>query len=217
MFDTDSPDYALSAAQWAGFALDEQQLEILEAFVAWLRHEALPAGGLGRGEGDRLWGRHIGDSLVFAQAWGAPPHEVLDVGSGVGLPGLPLAVLWPETRVTLLDRGGRRTRLLVRAVRILGLENVKIARGDIFDVADPWESLTFRGAVTPPQAVGVASRLLMEGGTAVVGLSRRPQRPDRSDDLVALAAGLGLIAEVLLVPAGILDGPAWLLIVRRGE
>ena len=76
--------------------------------------------------------------MTFGVGWDAPPDEVLDVGTGVGLPGIPLAILFPETMVTLLDRGGRRVRLLHRAVRVLGLPNVVIAQGDAFAVADEW-------------------------------------------------------------------------------
>jgi 16S rRNA (guanine527-N7)-methyltransferase len=211
----DSTAYAHSAAQFAGFELTEGQVEVLEAYATWLEHEAIPAGGLGPREAVRLWGRHIGDSLVFAAGWSEAPIEILDIGSGVGLPGIPLAVLWPGTAVTLLDRGGRRTRLLVRAVRILGLENVTIAKGDAFDVADEWGGLTFRGAVTPPESVGLASRVLTDDGVAVLGLSRRPERPERAGDLISIAAGLGLVAELMEVPAGVLDGPAWLLRISR--
>lgn len=212
---TDSAGFARNAAEFAGFPLSDPQVETLEAYATWLLHEAIPAGGIGPREGDRLWGRHIGDSLVFAAAWPEAPVEILDIGSGVGLPGLPLAVLWPDTAVTLLDRGGRRTRLLVRAVRILGLENVTIAKGDAFDVADEWAGLTFRGAVTPPEAVGLASRLLGDDGVAVLGLSRRQERPDRTDDLISIASGLGLAATDIAVPDGVLDGPAWLLKIAR--
>jgi 16S rRNA (guanine527-N7)-methyltransferase len=212
---TDSPSYARSAAEFGGFSLLDGQIETLEAYATWLEHEAIPAGGLGPREGERLWGRHIGDSLAFAAGWEEAPVEILDIGSGVGLPGIPLAILWPSTAVTLLDRGGRRTRLLVRAVRILGLENVTIAKGDVFDVADEWGGLAFRGAVTAPEAVGLASKLLTDDGVAVLGLSRRAERPDRADDLEAIASGLGLETTLIEVPQGVLDGPAWLLRISR--
>ena len=214
-FPPDSPTHARNAAEFAGFPLSDEQVETLEALATWLLHEAIPAGGLGPREGPRLWGRHVADSLVFAAGWDESPVEILDIGSGVGLPGLPLAILWPDTAVTLLDRGGRRIRLLVRAVRILGLENVTVAKGDAFDVADEWAGLTFRGAVTPPEAVGLASRLLTDDGVAVLGLSRRPDRPDRTDDLISIASGLGLTASEIEVPESVLDGPAWLLRMSR--
>ncbi len=214
----DSPDIARRAAEWAGYPLDDVQLAGLEAYGEWLIDEAIPAGGLGPREGDRLWSRHIGDSLTFAAGWREnPPLELLDVGSGVGLPGLPLAILWPDTVVTLLDRGGRRTRLLHRAVRILALSNVVVEQADVFVVGDEWEAMTFRGAVKAPEAVGLSARILPSGGTAVLGLSRRTEPPDTTRDLEGIAAAMQMSTERVGVPPDILDGPAWLLIMRLGD
>lgn len=213
---TDSPDLARNAASWAGHPLDDDRVTRLSAYADWLIAEAIPAGGLGPREAERVWGRHIADSLVFATGWEEPPEELLDVGTGVGLPGIPLAILWPDTAVTVLDRGGRRIRLLMRAVRVLGLENVHVAQGDVFDVADEWHGLTFRGSVRAPEAVGLAARLLGIPGTGVLGLSRRSEPPDRARDLIGVAGALGMEAEVVGVDPDILDGAAWLLIMRLG-
>ncbi len=213
---TDSPDIAVRAADWAGFPLDDTRLERLQAFTDWLVAEAIPAGGLGPREADRVWGRHVADALTFARGWPARPQEVLDVGTGVGLPGIPLAILWPDTEVTLLDRGGRRIRLLSRAVHVLGLGNVHVAKGDVFDVADEWSAVTFRGSVKAAEAVGLAARLLTLEGRAVLGLSRQAEPPDRTRDLVTVGEALGLGMTVEEVPARILDGPGWLLIMRSG-
>lgn len=215
----DGIDLARRVAQWAGYELSDQQAGQLAGYADWLTSEAIPAGGLGPREADRVWGRHIADSLAFAVAWRerTPPTEILDVGSGVGLPGIPLGILWPESVVTTLDRGGRRIRLLRRASRVVGLVNVSVAQGDVFSVADEWESVVFRGAVKAPEAVGLSSRLLEVGGTAVLGLSRRPEEPSDGRDLVNLAGALGLDAEVVEVPADILDATAWLLIMRLGD
>lgn len=212
------PETARRAAAWAGWDLDDTALGRLAEFRRWLVTEAIPAGGLGPREGERIWERHLADALTFAAGWeGSPPEEILDVGSGVGLPGIPLALLWPETRVTLLDRGGRRVRLLHRAARVLALDNVVVAQGDVFAVADEWQGLVFRGAVPPPEAVGLSARLLDIGGTTVFGLSRRPEPPEDGGSLVTLAEALGLSAELRRVPDGILDRGAWLLIMRLGE
>jgi len=211
-------DVARRAARWAGFPLTADQELLLEGFADWLVEEAIPAGGLGPREGDRLWSRHLGDALTFAAGWtDQPPAELLDVGSGVGLPGLPLAILWPQTIVTLLDRGGRRTRLLNRIRRILALDNVVVAQGDIFALADEWQALTFRGAVKAPEAVGLSAKILPPGGRSVLGLSRRATPPATTRDLEGIAAALQLSTERIEVPTEILDGPAWLLKMQLGE
>ncbi len=213
----DSAEWARRAGRWAGWTLTASQMELLERYASWLRDEAIRAGGLGPREGERLWSRHLADSLLFATAWrDREPAELLDVGSGVGLPGIPLAILWPETKVTLLDRGGRRVRLLYRAVGVLGLSNVMIAQGDALAVADEWQAIVARGALRAPEFVGLSARLLSPGGTAVLGLSRREQPPERTRDLVGVAEALGLEPELVGVPPEILDAPAWLLIMRLG-
>jgi len=213
---TDSPELARRAATWAGHSLDDDRVARLTAYANWLVAEAIPAGGLGPREAERVWGRHIADSLAFSVGWANHPEEILDVGTGVGLPGIPLAILWPDTAVTVLDRGGRRIRLLMRAVRVLGLENVRVAQGDVFDVADEWHGLTFRGSVRAPEAVGVAARLLGVPGIAVLGLSRRLEPPPRAPELIGVAEALSMEARMVGVDPEILDGPAWLLIMRLG-
>jgi 16S rRNA (guanine527-N7)-methyltransferase len=205
-------------AEWVGRPLSSEQIDLLAGYADWLREEAIPAGGLGPREGERIWGRHIADSLSFAIAWpDEDPAEVLDVGSGVGLPGIPLAILLPDTVVTLLDRGGRRIRLLRRAARILGLSNLVVAQGDVFSVADEWQNVVFRGSVKAPEAVGLSARLLEVGGRAVLGVSRKEELPPEGHDLVNLAEALGMTAEIVGVPVEVLDGAAWILIMRLGE
>ncbi len=210
-------EFARRAAEWAGFPLDQEQLALLTAYAEWLETEAIPAGGLGPREAERIWPRHLADSLVFAKGWDTPPDELLDAGSGVGLPGIPLSILWPDCYVTLLDRAGRRTRLLRRIVRMLALPRARVAQGDIFAVADEWDAVVYRGAVKAPEAVGLSSKLLSDTGTAVLGLSRRPEPPAQARDLVGIAEALGLTAEVLAVPAEILESSAWLLIMSRND
>ena len=207
-------EYAVEAASYAGYALSAEQISQLEQYAHWLETEAIPAGGLGPREAERIWPRHIADSLTFAVGWPEPPGELLDMGTGVGLPGIPLAIAFPDTVVTLLDRGGRRIRLLHRAVRMLNLGNVVIAQGDAFAVADEWGGMVFRASIPPPEAIGLANRILEPGCTAVLGLSTREEEPERAQDLVSLASALGIEAEIHQVPSDLLDGTSWLLIMR---
>jgi 16S rRNA (guanine527-N7)-methyltransferase len=209
----DSVDLACRAASWSGWDLTEGQQNALGRYAAWLVAEAIPAGGLGPAEGDRVWSRHVADSLTFAVGWSVgAPQRLLDVGSGVGLPGIPLAILWPGTEVALLDRGGRRVRLLQRAIELLDLPNAIVRQADVLSLKEEWPAVVMRGALKVGEAVHLAGALLDADGVMVMGLSRRREGP-------TIATGLGtrlhLATEVAAVPDEILDGPAWLLIMRR--
>jgi len=195
----------LRAAEWAGLDLSEQQLRRLGRFGRWLGDEAITTGGLGPGEHGRIVDRHLADSLVFAVAWrGSSLRTLVDVGTGVGLPGIPLAVAMPETAVTLLDRSERRCRLARRAARILELANVEVLHADAAEAATRAEVATFRASLPPAEALRLGRRLVSAGGMVVVAASRT-RAPSRLD-----CEG----AEVIEVPNGVLDSTSWLLRMR---
>ncbi|TNF91393.1 MAG: 16S rRNA (guanine(527)-N(7))-methyltransferase RsmG [Gammaproteobacteria bacterium] len=75
---------------------------------------------------DILVRRHLLDSLSVLQY--VKPGHCLDVGTGAGLPGLPLAVTMPESEWVLLDSNGKKTRFCAQAVHELGLENVRVVQ-----------------------------------------------------------------------------------------
>jgi len=202
----DLPLVVRRAADWIGYQFDHDQAQVLFHYVDWLRIEAIPAGGLGPREPGRLWARHIADSLTFAIGAAEGTKTGLDVGSGVGLPGIPLAVLLPHVTFTLLDRSGRRCDLLGRAIRILGLGNVEVMHGAVVDVTNPHDLITLRASLTLPEALRAVPRVVTPGGSAVFGLSHRSaERPEAVEE--AVAAGWDLIE----IPREVLDSPARVL------
>jgi 16S rRNA (guanine(527)-N(7))-methyltransferase RsmG len=164
--------------------------------------EAVKAGGLGPYESERIDNRHIGDSLLFAGGFPENPKQILDVGSGVGLPGIPLSLVMPDTRFLLLDRSGRRVDLMKRAVRVLDLENVEVVLGDISDWDTRVDGIVSRASLSPDQAVTSFSRILNPGGKAVVGGS-----------WAAPPTVVGF--DLMEVPGSVLDQRVWLLIMQR--
>ena len=136
-------------------------------------------------------------------AWVEPPPALVDVGSGVGLPGIPLAIAYPEIAVTLLDRSQRRSDLARRAVHILGLTNVDVARDDARSHPDRYAAATFRASLKPGDAIRIAPALLQAGGVAVIGLHR-----GRDPGLLPKGPS-GAEFRILETPEGILDSPAW--------
>lgn len=69
-----------------------------------------------------------------------PPRSVLDVGSGAGVPGIPLAICWPTTEVFLLDSREKKVGFMELAVRELGLKNVKVVLARVEDLGSIWRS-----------------------------------------------------------------------------
>lgn len=192
--------------------MDEKQIRNLEEFAAWLREEALPAGLIGPQEEKRLWGRHIADSLVFAVGWKTVPGTVTDVGTGAGLPGVPLAVLWPECRVVLVERSQRRADLVSRLIRILSLGNleVRVAEADQLEAS---AGMVMRAVLRPQQAVELCGRLLLPAGRAVLGWPKGVTLGDAR----AWCGKRDLRLTRREVPASILDeSPSVLIIAARG-
>ena len=195
-------------ADWLGIPLSAAQHTQLERFGQWLLDEAAPAGGIGPREAERLFDRHVGDSLTYVTAVPTDAERLVDVGSGVGLPGLPIAIAGPDRQVTVLDRSGRRVDLLRRAVRILGLPNVRVRHADVTDIDEAFEVAVFRASLPADRAAATLPTLVVPGGTGVVGMSRLDQRPDMPD------LPDGIDAHLRAVRAPMLDSPSWLLRMR---
>lgn len=195
-------DQLSRAAAWAGVEVEAPAFELLERFADWLLAEALPEGAIALGDRGRIWERHLVDSVLFAGGWRgrrASPHRIVDLGSGTGLPGIPLGVVWPRTEVVLVDRSARRARLCRRACRVLDLKNVTVMQCDLGEA--PTADLVVARGVAPPEALlPTLRRLVRPGGAGVVGGSHR-SRPT--------AAGY----ETVGIPPSVLDYAVWLLIM----
>ena len=122
--------------------------------------------------------RHILDSLAplpILRRLHARPL-IADVGSGAGLPGIPLAVCMPEAAFTLIERMGRRAGFLRNTLAVLGLSNVSVQEADIEQITEAarFDIVVFR-AFRPlePPIFKALSRLLADGGTLAAYKGRR--------------------------------------------
>ncbi|MCC8986655.1 MAG: 16S rRNA (guanine(527)-N(7))-methyltransferase RsmG [Candidatus Contendobacter sp.] len=128
--------------------------------------------------------RHLLDSLSILP-WLQGP-KVLDVGSGAGLPGLPLAITRPDCAFCLLDSNGKRTRFLIQAVAELQLPNVSVIRSRVEDYqpATRFNSVVSRAFATLADMAANAGRLCAPDGRL---LAMKGVFPD--DELARLPPG----------------------------
>jgi 16S rRNA (guanine527-N7)-methyltransferase len=176
----------------------------LVTFGSWLVDEAMPAGGLGPSEGPRVVDRHLADSVVFAGPLGERQvADLVDLGSGVGLPGIPLAIVMPTVAVTLLDRSQRRCELARRAIRVLKIQNADVMQREIAESGRTWEVATMRAVLPLEKAVPGVLNVLGPDGVGILGMRRETvgEAPDVG----------GWDCEVITVPAEVLDSTVTLL------
>ena len=147
-------DLALSPAQ------TKQLLAYLELLDKWNRVYNLTAVR----ETERMVSHHLLDSLAIVPYVGT--GRVLDVGSGGGLPGIPLAVARPDLQVTLIDSVAKKTAFLLQAKAELGLENVSVVTGRVETLQDTkgFDTITSRAFSELKEFVTLTRHLLAPGG-----------------------------------------------------
>ena len=141
------------------------RLPTMVRYAATLAGPGVERGLIGPREVERLWDRHLLNCGAVAELI-PEGSDVIDVGSGGGLPGLVLAIARPDLRIMLLEPLLRRTSFLSECVEELGLPNVEVRRGR----AEEWaghlcaEVVTARAVAPLEKLVGWCLPLLAPGG-----------------------------------------------------
>lgn len=150
---------------------------------------------------------HLLDSLAILP-W-VTAANLLDVGSGGGQPGLPLAIARPDLAVTVLDSNSKKTAFLQQAAIELGLKNVCVAtaRVEDFGPATPFAAITSRAFAELADFVGLTRHLLAPGGQ---WLAMKGQRPDA--EIAKLPPGGSVTAVHRLHVPGV-DGERHLVVI----
>jgi len=147
-----------------GFRIHAPMADRLERYERLLLEKALPLGMIGRGDRGQLRERHVVDSLRGATLLGPGPGRVVDLGSGAGLPGIPLAIARPDLTFCLADLRKRRVAFMELAVDSLGLSNVTVFAGKAEQLAGPFDRCLSRAFAEVDRAWAVAERLLSPTG-----------------------------------------------------
>ncbi len=151
--------------------------------------------------------RHLLDSLAIAPF--VQGDTLADLGSGAGLPGIPLAIAAPQRTVTLVDTNGKKARFLREAARTLDLANVRVAQQRVEDVTGRFDCITARAFASLADMLAWGGHLLADNGR---WLAMKGRYPD--DELAALPPGFRLrSAHRLQVPG--LDAERHLLTLAR--
>ena len=154
--------------------------------------------------------KHLLDSLAM-QPFVRGLRTLADLGTGPGLPGIPLAIATPGLQVTLVESNGKKARFLREAVRQLGLGNVQVAESRIeaFQPGTHFDAITARALATLPLILELGGHLPGPGGRL---LAMKGVVPD--EEIATLPAGWRLAAvHPLRVPG--LDAERHLVEVAR--
>jgi 16S rRNA (guanine527-N7)-methyltransferase len=144
--------------------IDAEAAERLEGYEQLLLEKALPLGMIGREDRGQLRERHIVDSLRAGPLLGPPPVQVVDLGSGAGLPGIPLAIARPELTFCLAEFRRRRVAFIELAADTLRLTNVTVFARKAEDLTGPFDVCLSRAFAEPARAWSIAEPLLSPGG-----------------------------------------------------
>lgn len=200
------------------------QLALAEAYARLLVTDGIAHGHLGPREAERIWTRHLVNSAVVADLL---PHgsTVVDVGSGAGLPGLPIAIRRPDLSVVLVEPMLRRARFLDSAIAELGLApRVRVLRGRADDphivhelAGSLW--ITARAVAPLDRLVKWCLPLLGPGGRllAIRGASAEAEVDRWRSELAARGGRQNARSVVAVVarPVGAGASATWVVEVQR--
>jgi len=215
---TDLPPTArpLLEAGLDALALDRAHAEPLLAYLAllarWNRTYNLTAVR----DPLEMVGRHLLDSLAMhahVDALAARGGQLADLGTGPGLPGIPLAIVKPGLQVALVESNGKKARFMREALRTLQLGNARVCESRI-EAAGPagaFDAITARALATLPEILALGAHLLKPDGRLLAMKGVWPQ-----DEIDALPPPWRVLeAHRLTVPGS--DAKRHLIVVGRGD
>jgi 16S rRNA (guanine527-N7)-methyltransferase len=197
-------------------SLTHEEAQLLEQAYT----EAIQFGFLGPRERERLWERHLNDALGLAGIrTPAPGERWADLGSGAGLPGLPLAVAHRATSFTMIDAQRRRLDWVEAAAQTLRLTNVTVAHARLEDYARgparaSFDVATARALGPLPVVAELGLPLLTIGGQLLV--PRGQPDPEELEQAALACEQLGgRIDKVVPNPSSPIDRVGFVVIMAK--
>lgn len=194
-----------------------ERAPLARRYAAILAEQGVLRGLIGPSEVGRLWSRHILNCAVIGDAIEADVR-VVDIGSGAGLPGIPLAIARPDLTVVLVEPLLRRTTFLAEVVAELGLTNVTVRRGraeekDVLAAVGGADVVTSRAVAPLDRLTKWSAPLLRKGGrlVAIKGSSASQEIEEHR----AVLNRLGLVDPEVRQCGEILETPTTLIIATQ--
>lgn len=151
-----------------GVPLDDERIALLERYEEFLIERAAPMGMIAPSDVPRVRERHILDSLRAVPVLPSGTATMCDLGSGAGLPGVPLAIAVPDVHITLVEVRHNRATFLETVVGALGLErHVSVYPRRLETFRNSVDVCLARAFAPAPRAWVAAERLLGPAGTLV--------------------------------------------------
>ena len=154
----------LTGLDTLNISLEEHKIEQLLAFVQLLEKWNKAYNLTAIRNKAAMIGLHLLDSLAVAPYIQGP--RIIDIGTGAGLPGIPLAIYYPELQFTLLDSNAKKTRFVQQAILELGLKNVTVShtRVEQYEPEQNFDTVITRAFASLPDILKLTSHLLSEQG-----------------------------------------------------
>lgn len=206
-----------TAAPQGAAAVFGEHVDRAEAFVRLLARHGVERGLIGPREVDRLWERHVLNSAVIGECI-PEGARVIDVGSGAGLPGIPLAISRPDLDIVLLEPMARRVDWLVEIVEALGLP-VTIERGRAEEKAV--RSRIGTADIVTARAVAPLARLatwclpLVRQSGSLLALKGAGAADEIERDRAAVRKVGGGEPRLVRCGVGVLDTPTTVVVIER--
>lgn len=163
----ESLEHLLEQAAALGVPLDADQASRLLAFEGLLLERAVPLGFVSEGDAPRIRERHVLDCLRAAAVVRQEDLSALDLGSGAGLPGIPVAIARPGLSLRLIEVRPKRVAFLELAIERLRLANVRVVQGRVEDEHGPVDLCLARAYASPDACWAQSEPLLAPEGRLV--------------------------------------------------